>query len=167
MFSVATSVESKLVLDRLRNLERMLGGEFLSFFLTTDVVQILQHSTENRFDSEGADVGGWQALSPATVDIREMLGFPGAHPINVRTGYMKDVLTNANGIAMPSAFGAGMNWPENIGSSNDIVPKVTTAQMGNGDKTPARPVISAEPEDLIGTMSAIAAHLTVAGVIWG
>jgi len=131
-----------------------LSAAVLGGFLKSVVVPYLQERAEERFLTEGDDVvGQWSPLAPATVHIRESQGFPGPHPINVRTGSLEDYITNDPGLVSANALGATLTWP-GTDAQGELLNKVSVAQMGGHapnamQPTPARPVIGVNEEDLL------------------
>jgi len=60
-----------------------------------DAVEVVQGQIEANFDVEGRPAK-WAPLSEATIGLRQEAGFPGEHPILVRTGALKDAVTSAS-----------------------------------------------------------------------
>lgn len=124
-------------------------------FLTGAVVPYLQKRGKARFEGEGDDVvGKWLPLTTGTQNIRESLGFPGAHPINRRTGELEEYIVGSSGMptVMPG-FGAGLEWP-GTPPGGELAAKVATAQGGASaaenalNDTPARPVLGINEQDM-------------------
>lgn len=109
-----------------------------------------------RFSNEGDDVSGkWAPLSDTTRHIRETEGYPGEHPINVRTGAMREWLLSAPPDFTATGFEASMAFPGGD-PSQSILDKLETAQMGR--ETPAtqpRPVLGLGPADLAFVLQAM------------
>ncbi|MGB0935030.1 MAG: phage virion morphogenesis protein [Alphaproteobacteria bacterium] len=80
------------------------------------IAQILHDETKHAFSSESSPIDGepWKQLSPATVLIRQWGGFPGQHPILVRTGFLSDTIYTEHDestatIVAPAAYAKGVH----------------------------------------------------------
>jgi hypothetical protein len=130
--------------------------------LALEVTPYLQNRARARFEMEGDDVSGpWAPLTDATVAIRESAGFPGDHPINVRTGEMERFITGSRPTfaANPDAM---MIFPgqDPVGKTYY---KVQVAQKGTDvPPTPARPVIGIDEADLAYVLATIADEISLA-----
>lgn len=71
---------------------------FSSDYFFTNVANQLESEIFRSFELEGP---GWRELAPATIKNRVRLGYPGAHPIGVMSGRMRDDWHNARMEAMP------------------------------------------------------------------
>jgi len=142
----------------IRLLNLAVQPDHLAGWLSGTVVGILQARAHTRFDTEGDDaVGGpWEPLSPVTVKIRESIGFPGAHPINHRTGQLRNFVTGDQGVLTSSAGSVLLSWPREPGGR--MLKKLTTAQSGN-DRAPARPVLGVDFADAELIAQSLRAHL--------
>lgn len=123
------------------------GG--LRAFLLGVMYPHLQRRIALRFDREGDDASGkWAQLAAATIHMRQAQGFPGAHPINVRTGGMKRHLLDSKSITYG---GSVLNVPAT--STGLTRKKIAVAQNGRDfGNTPARPVLALNSVDtIIGT----------------
>jgi hypothetical protein len=151
--------DSRAVDNMLRSIYNAFSDELIATeFLAETVDPLLRSSIEERFAAEGdAASGPWAPLADATVAIRESQGFPGAHPINVRTGAMKRHLVDDPPRVSVHSLGATM-WSPGTPGSPDMQKKMTTAQTG-GPRTPARPVLLVGPDDLETMMVALAGYL--------
>jgi len=117
-------------------------------FMRDDVRPYLNERARARFAGEGDGVtGSWMPLRPATVGMREKAGFPGEHPINVRTGKMRRFVTESQGTVFAGTYGAvAFSTPRK--TSGVMADKLRTAQEGDAKtRTVARPVIGLGPED--------------------
>lgn len=114
-------------------------AEWLQFFAEP----YLKSRIAGRFASEGDDASGkWAALHAATQGFRARDGYPPDHPINVRTGRLRDFAINTHTIqATPGGVtltkpALGADWLTEL--------KLTHAQRGGttrrGNAFPARPV---------------------------
>lgn len=84
----------------------------------------------------------WKELSWFTIQEREHAGFPGRHPINERTGDMKDALTHSPTVRMEGPMEFSATIPER--TTPFLETKILTAQEGDVfSKTVARPVLPA------------------------
>lgn len=133
----------------------------LAAFLNTVVAPWVRNRIEQRFDNEGDDVSGsWDPLAAATQSIRASYGFPPDHPINVRTGSLRSFLVGTNSDVKPNGFGADLQHPP---PSSDAImnKKIKTAQSGDPNpRTPARPVMGLNENDLLFITSSLSAWLT-------
>lgn len=133
-------------------------------FLEQDVEAFFHADIQNRFNDEGdAKSGPWEPLQPATINIRQSLGF-GDGPINVRTGELKEFL-----LGDYDSF-AGLGWAEmNVpGDPKDPVTarKLETAQRGNPSNpipnfgpTPPRPVLALAEVDMWRLLEMLQIHI--------
>ena len=128
-------------------------------FLEGEATEALIERLTARFDDEGDDASGkWAELRPATVAIRELAGFPGAHPINDRTGGMRRWLTSATGSTSSSGDGRALEWP-NKGTSKQEE-KLATAQEGaRVPPTVPRPVLALSSVDMALITEALVDHV--------
>lgn len=114
------------------------------------VSEVIRRGIAENFANESAgDVAPWQQLSPRTVIERINQGYPGDHPILVRSGGYRDSFTN------PSAPGhvedisvTASGFLIEVGSSDD---RADILEYGLGN-IPERPVtiLSSVFEDEIG-----------------
>lgn len=138
---------------KLGRLQRVLSPASIGAFLTTSAEQYLHNRAAQRFAHEGDDaVGQWQQLAFATQNIRSSQGFGAAHPINVRTGRLRDFIVNAPGSLQIDPTGAMLTLPGSQ-PSGELGEKFQTAQQGKPPRTPARPVLAMSATDLAGVMS--------------
>lgn len=168
-FGMDVSVDiDNVIYENLRELEFVLGREFASWFLGVEMTQYLQRRAELRFRKEGALPGekGWKNLAEFTVAERESLGYPGAHPINRRTGELEEWVTNANATVRGAEGLMELEWPGNMPSDSETREKFETAQRGKTSPrfTPARPVVRLSAVDMVHVMAAFAGHTKAAGV---
>jgi len=126
----------------IEQIQTRLTGDALSNFMRQSVIPWLRDRADRRFDTEGDEVSGkWQALSPATANIRDWFGYGPYHPINVRTGEMRNHVTHAAGAITQLGNSAELIWPGDP-TSGMLTEKIKTAQTGKSSpSTPARPVI--------------------------
>jgi hypothetical protein len=152
--------DTRAVDQMLADFSRALQPDDLARWMTDDVYHLMVLRTSNRFDSEGDDVSGpWASLTPYTQAQRRRGGFGAAHPINVRTGAMKDHLLHRVPDVMPNTLGATMWFPARGGSAKNLR-KVRIAQDGDPkSRTPARPVLGVNPNDLELVLKSAADHL--------
>lgn len=147
----------------LQKLTVKLSPPGLMGFLATMVDPWLRMRTDNRFASEGDDVtGNWHPLTLATQMMRIQGGFPPSHPINVRTGKMRDFLTGMASDVKPNGIGATLTYPGPVGDP-ELNEKIKTAQMGKtarSQKTPARPVVGVNENDMLFITSELVAWLS-------
>lgn len=129
------------VVNALSRLETALSDSYLDVWLKGGAVDYVKDRITRRFGAEGDDVvGAWPALKPATVAIRQSLGYPGPSPINHRTGDMEDFLIGDFGLVTGSGD-MQLEFPSPSMSSS-IKDKLTTAQQGSSNpNTVPRPVL--------------------------
>lgn len=165
--SVQAWADSREVEVMLAGMDTRLSETALAGFLGAHIDPYLRKRAKERFRSEGDDVtGAWVPLASATVNIREGLGFPGAHPINKRTGELENYITAGSfnsGIPL-SGVGAMLEFPGRP-ATGELKKKVETAQGGKkasaGQRaTPARPVLGVNERDLAYTVASLTFFLT-------
>lgn len=159
--------ESEAVEAMLANMDSRLEPTALAAFLGAHIDPYLRRRAKERFQNEGDEmVGSWLPLASATVTIREASGFPGEHPINVRTGELEDYITG--GAANPAlpipGVGAALDFPGRP-ATGELKRKVETAQQGKPASagmraTPPRPVLAVGMEDLAFTVSSLTFFLS-------
>ena len=104
-------------------------------------------NVSQRFADEGdATVGKWAPLAESTRSVRAALARQGlpigpAHPINVRTGGLRDWATSGRGVAGPTGTGWLYTYPS-VEPADQLLKKVTTAQEGQTGRVPSRPVLA-------------------------
>lgn len=166
---VEISGDTEPVEHILRKLElEILSETGLALFLGTVVGEYLQQRAMQRFENEGDDaVGMWAPLKPATVTIREEMGFS-AGPINSRTGELEAYITGGNGsVTVSGGGGSVLMFPGNPpgpGASGYLETKVRTAQKGRTfPATVARPVLGLSEMDLGFVITSLAFYVGEAG----
>lgn len=140
-------VEADDVLAVLRQVELATNTIGLREFLGGPVVEWLQERADHRFASEGDDASGqWPDLTWGTQQIREALGFPREHPINVRTGDLRDWVVNSDGkVSALGPLGAELEWPGTAPDA-EIESKFKVAQKGaNYGENPMFPTSGTVP----------------------
>lgn len=141
--------------------ELALSQASLALWLKTGAVDVLQRRADDRFAAEGDDASGkWADLKPATEDIRDALGFPRSHPINVREGKLEDwLLDNPGSIRMFGAKSAELTWPGPAPLRDEIIDKFEVAQKGIAfPRTVARPVAAVNEVDLEEMLVSLGEH---------
>jgi hypothetical protein len=124
-----------------------------NFFFGMQAIPYFQKRTDSRFNSESWSGGKWAELTPMTQRFREYQGFPPEHPINVRTGELRDWLGTDEGDRRRTGGMAELTWPGSSPSSLTEM-KLETAQTGARART-ARPVVEVTEVDaafLLGTL---------------
>lgn len=104
---------------------------------------------DNFEGEEAGDLGHWDALAERTIQERIALGFPGEHPILVRTGdYARSWTDAGNPDHIEDLDSDGFGFVLNIGSQDE---RVEALELGT-DIMPARPVsyLSRRAEQRIG-----------------
>lgn len=132
----------------------------------------MRSKARDRFRSQGDEASGrWAPLRDATEEIRENAGFPGASPINKRTGGLEAYIIGRPGEVTVTPVDSALFFPARP-TSRAEVEKLKTAQQGKpggtplfggaqgmGAPTPPRPVAAMDATDLIHTMSALQIHV--------
>lgn len=156
MIDVDVDVDATSVLLMLSNAEDAVSLQHISMAFDDDgpVVAMLQRQVAERFAEEGDDASGeWAPLSPATLDIKERMGY-GDRGTNVRTGRMRAWLLNDSGDVDLAAGGLFFNWPNE--PSGKLAEKFETAQFGSDETgAPPRPVMAADAEDLMAILEIV------------
>lgn len=148
----------------LRTLEMKLEGPLMGKAVAEFMTPVVQSSTATRFANEGdAAVGAWEPLSEYTKERRLKMGF-GSGPINVRTGEMRESVTDAAyfGVTAAGAGSARVTYPE-VPPGGELANKIRTAQSGkdeDGNVTPPRPILSFTEGDAEQLLVRMAAWLT-------
>jgi hypothetical protein len=140
-------------------MERLTVG--LEVWMRDHLVYWLLYRVNRRFVNEGDDASGpWQPLSPATEAIRASQGYSPAHPINVRSGELRNFLLGNRGDVTGLGGGFQLTYPGNTGSGLDQE-KLQTAQRGKPQpNTPERPVLALGVEDYNQIHEDLADYLT-------
>ena len=102
---------------------------------------IMSEAVQQRFATESNRGEAWEPLTAATIARRLARGFPGAHPINVRTGQMRSFLIHSTPRPQAASDGVEYIWPESSGG--ELYMKMLRS-TGADSRTPARPVIDAD-----------------------
>lgn len=130
----------------------------------------MRSKARDRFKSQGDDASGmWAPLRDATEEIRENAGFPGASPINKRTGGLEAYIVGRPGEVTVTPIDSALFFPARPRTKAEVE-KLKTAQQGKpggtplfgksmGAPTPPRPVAAMDATDLIHTMSALQIHI--------
>lgn len=144
-----------------RNLARLsavVSPQGMGVFLNETVARYLRERIARRFDSEGDDVSGkWAPLTDATMQIRANKGYPPAHPINVRTGTLRNYIENSPDRLDIDPTGAMLTLPGRA-PTGSLKKKVLGAQQGE-NRAPARPVLGVNATDMAFTMTALEAFI--------
>lgn len=159
-FNILFEADAASTNAMLAELEKRLSSEGLADFLSDRVDGFLRARIAQRFSGEGDDVSGaWHPLTVATSMIRASQGFPPDHPINVRTGDMRSFLVNSASDVKEHSLGATLKHPPPT-TNKFINEKIRTAQQGKSrPRTPPRPVIGVNENDLLFVTSELAAYL--------
>jgi hypothetical protein len=160
-WSIELEINKKDLDTKLTLLESRLDNTELATWMRGDLVQHLQDRASSRFAAEGDDaVGTWTPLSPITELIRSAKGFSPAHPINVRTGDLKNFITSDDGSISASGGGLQLEFPDNP-PTGELLDKLATAQTGKSNpKTPMRPVIALGLTDYNEIMDLLSIYIT-------
>lgn len=129
-------------------MQMALSAAGLYSFMSNQVDAYLRNQADRRFATEGdAAVGGtWHPLALATESWREWGGFPAQHPINQRTGELREFVTKTPGAVVAGAGTASITLPGDTPSDQWLLQKFQTAQAGRGS-APARPVLGLDVTD--------------------
>lgn len=153
-FNVKVTTDDSKVKTILERTEGALSPLSLSAFLREEGLQFLRERADVRFGQEGDDASGpWPALAWPTVQIRQSKGFPGEHPINVRTGSLKQWITSSRGAVTQTGTGAAASWP---GEGTPLQEEKLATAQGKKRGVPARPVLAANELDLYVLTSGVA-----------
>lgn len=141
-FDVEFRVDSHdmdLILGRLT---QSLTEERIAVFMEEEAMSYLHERISQRFAHEGDDiVGPWAPLRFSTEKVRGDAGFGAAHPINERTGELRNWLIASHTVT-ESGDGVIGDIPGNASIGLELMDKLTTAQIGRSDpSTVARPVL--------------------------
>ena len=94
---------------------------------------------ENFTGERGGDGRAWAALRPFTVRQRILSGYPGAHPILVQSGHLRNSLLNPGAAdSYEDLQATGDGWTLVVGTED---PKALDHEIGAG-RIPARPFIA-------------------------
>lgn len=152
---VTVHVESAAVQALLNHLRNKLTPMGLIEWMHTRAHIILRERASTRFSSEGDDaVAPWIDLAFATGRIRAAQGYSPYHPINVRSGQLRNFILNSFTVR-PSGGGAVMMMPGN--ASGTLLSKLRVAQSGGGNRVEtqiARPGLSGRSNATLGVRSA-------------
>lgn len=115
----------------------------VSYFNNVVVTQLLQLYARERFKGEGetggagTSVGQWSELATYTKMDRKRKGFQPDHPINVRTGGLKDWVTSAQGMQVAQEL---FIWPARLPPNRSSLHfAYACAQTGRVSKAPHSP----------------------------
>lgn len=153
--------DARMAQAMMANIGLRLSPVAMAAFMQAGVVPYIQERIAARFAGEGDDVvGKWTPLKQETEILRQRHGFPGPHPINVRTGQMRGLLTGSHGTTVASAGMTELSFPSNANMVGQLERKIMTAQMGAAfPPTPARPVLGFNQNDSIALTALLAGYL--------
>lgn len=101
------------------------------------VSDAIRQAYQANFSAEGSAAGPWRPLRPFTIAERRRKGFPGAHPILVQTGRMRDSFVRAGAPNHVDRFTAAADgWALEVGSASELARK---HEFGE-ENVPARPI---------------------------
>lgn len=154
VITLETIVDVKRPTLRLKAYQDRVSGAGLAAFMQGFAAPFLQDRATDRFNSEGADVGGWKPLVESTITRREAKGFVPIK-INDRTGTMRAWVESANGRIVATKYAAVIEWP-GTPENRTTGKKLKVAQQGLSDPyTPARPVVAIDTADLFTILVAL------------
>jgi hypothetical protein len=147
-----------------QNLQILLDrtGPGLERYMRDDLARYLAGRAADRFATEGDEaVGGpWAPLRPATETRRAARGFPPAHPINERTGDLRNYIIGSNGTVAGGPDDWDLTWPDGP-PSQELSDKLETAQVGrNFPRTQPRPVVGLGVTDYNDILDDLSAFIT-------
>jgi hypothetical protein len=157
---VMIEVDEEQVLNMLFRLDVATSQIGFASWATTEIDPWLQMRARDRFKGEGDGASGkWRSLSTLTQEWRFMQGYPASHPINVRSGALRDYVESADGQWLSEGHEGGRYvWPEvALPYTNYIAAKLHTANVGRrrgenrlfpNASTPKRPAVVADQTDL-------------------
>lgn len=153
--------DARMAQAMLANISMRLSPGAMTAFMQAGVVPYIQQRISKRFAQEGDDVvGKWHPLKQETEIIRQRHGFPPAHPINVRTGQMRGLLTGSFGRVISSGGLTELEFPSGANMTGLLQRKLMTAQMGSQfPPTPPRPVLGFNMNDNIALTAMLAGYL--------
>jgi hypothetical protein len=152
----------------LERLDTAMNPLSVAAMLTGQVGPYLQERARRRYEGEGDDVvGRWSPLAPATQEIRAnnaQWGVGPASPINVRTGQMREYITQSSfEDVVPHSLGATLYYPSRKSEGRGgkaLTEKMKTAQQGRANpRTPARPVLGMNETDMQTVLVMIGRHI--------
>jgi hypothetical protein len=114
-------IDAKGVKAKIDAAFKAIEPQAISYFNNVVVAQLLQLYTKERFAGEGdtggvgTSVGQWAELATYTKYDRKRRGFQPDHPINVRTGGLKDWVTGAQGMQVAQEL---FIWPAKLPPNN-------------------------------------------------
>lgn len=167
--SVSYIFDDKQVLALLQAVELALSPMSLLTWMDEAVAPFFDERITSRFDTEGDEaVGRWVPLAAATQAIRASEGYGAAHPINVRTGELRDFV-RTHGTRAEGDAGVVLQYPERL-PQGELAEKMDLAQNGGtsgatGGAVPARPVLGMGTADLTAVIGLLEKHVTVGGSI--
>ena len=130
--------------------EQAFSAPSLMAWLKGDALDYFQDASAKRFANERSETRVWAQLRDATNEIRATQGFPREHPINVRTGKLKEHMLETGDVRAAGNSGAWLTYPSK--PKGKTKSKLRVAQEGT-DKNPKpgfgrterRPVLHSDP----------------------
>ena len=107
------------------------------------------------FATESGDGQAWQELARSTVEERESLGYPGEHPILIRSGDLFESATNPNDSGHIERVEPDLTGFSVTIGTND--PRARKLNDGAG-RIPARPFMTADSEQFDILANAVEAY---------
>lgn len=167
-FDITFGIEAGEVEEALDRLQSAFSNVSMVKFMRGAVQPHLHERATQRFESEGDSASGkWKPLTDYTNKDRQKQGFSAAHPINVRTGQLRDFITNQDGDISQTGIAGTMRLDMPGGTSDDeLLSKLETAQLGRDpnpnpkfNPVPARPVMALDRLDLDFVMTELFVHV--------
>lgn len=162
MFAFQIEIDASDAIKDMIRLGMAIDTGSLGAFMSTIADEHIKLRIENRFSSEGDDASGkWKELGWVTNEFRSNQGFQREHPINERTGELKEwILEDDPDISIMAYGGIQGTWPGEQ-PTGWLFKKFKTAQQGD-ERTQARPILAMDVTDLLAIQSALGAW--IAGV---
>ena len=139
-----------------------LGGRISNTMISTALITVHGHFLNRSirmFRTETDPWGNkWAPLADSTVAFRDSMGFGGAHPINVRTGGLRESLTGAPPDILGHSDGAvTLAYPSRKTPDRELM--VKHKQAAGQLRGPARPVIGMNEKDVAFVLSVLNSSL--------
>lgn len=159
-FYIHFDVDQTMAGAFIAELNRRVQPASLAAFTQATVGPFIRRRIQQRFQGEGDDVTGkWHPLTVATQMIRATKGYAPDHPINRRSNLMMNHLVGDPGQTRVMGPIIEFTHPRPTGDGL-MNQKIETAQMGrNRPRTPPRPVMGLNENDMLFVTSELAAYL--------
>lgn len=141
-------------------LDAALGIDSIGFWMDVTADPYIKRQIAQRFSAEGGGAAGqWAELADATVASREAQGYPGEHPILIRTGEMEKYLETQPGNITAMGSDIILDVPGEI-PSGKLGTRIAVHQLGSAkNSTPARPFLAIDDGDAETLVMSLSDHL--------